>query len=77
MQDAITIVKYHAGRLTEIEGTLEELVERFSYKLRAGHAYNPDIPVEPESAQELVDALNAAVAELDCSGLDPDSYELG
>ena len=44
----------------EIEGTLEELTEYFSYTLMVGHSHKASIPEHPKTIKSLVNALNRA-----------------
>ena len=46
------------GTETEFSGTLERLLQVFSYTLEVGHSWNPSIPRCPKSIRSLVKALN-------------------
>ncbi|MBQ8969213.1 MAG: hypothetical protein IJ064_05735 [Bacteroidaceae bacterium] len=42
----------------EVEGTLEELTEYFSYTLNVGHSHKTSIPEKPKTIKSLVSAVN-------------------
>ncbi|MBR1526675.1 MAG: hypothetical protein IJ640_08455 [Prevotella sp.] len=44
----------------EVEGTLEELVDYFSYTLMVGHSHKSSIPEKPKTIKSLVSAVNRA-----------------
>ncbi len=47
-------------------GTIQELVEKFSYTLVAGHSWDASIKTNPKTAQGLVNALNKAATARRC-----------
>ena len=54
-------------------GTIQELVEKFSYTLVAGHSWDASIKTNPKTAQGLVNALNKAATARRCYF---DSYDI-
>lgn len=50
-------------------GTLEELRERYSYRLECGNSWNGKIPRFPKSINALVNAINRSIDET-CGGFD-------
>ena len=71
-----TIVKNHRDKEREVTGTLEYLIDYFSYTLKAGNSYNPKINTNPTTAISLVSNLNKSIAEIQRGSYSPDDYEL-
>ena len=79
-QETHTIIKSRDGH-NDIEqtGTLQELVERYRYTLEKGRAYqnergNSRINMNPDTVEELVEALNAAVNNAAANGCSETSF---
>lgn len=53
-----TVIKTHNDREREVSGTLDELIEYFSYTLECGHGWNSRIPRYPKTIKSLISALN-------------------
>jgi len=58
-----TLIKSRKGNKTDIEGTLPELIQYFSYTLECGNSYNRKIPLQPKSIKGLVKAVNMSYDE--------------
>lgn len=66
MEQTYKIEFTHNDRSRIIEGTLEELIDRFSYKLECGAAYQHEegcreVSKNPEDIDDLIESLNNAV----------------
>lgn len=61
------------GKTTQIDGTLEELIERFSYTLEVGESWqhekgNKKINRNPRGIKSLINNINNAVDNSACNG---------
>lgn len=71
-----TIVKTRRGRDRETTGTLEELVQYFSYTLECGNSWNRKINRNPKTINALLKALDQSVSATQGGCYDQDSYSL-
>lgn len=75
------ILRHRKGKTSEIEGTLPELIERFSYTLEKGKSWerergNKKINMNPKTIKSLVSNLNNAVDNAAANGYSEVHYEL-
>lgn len=58
----VIISRMHFGDrptdISEVSGTLEELVNYFGYTLQVGHSWNNRISQQPKTVKSLISALN-------------------
>ena len=76
-----TIITERRGRETEYTGTLEELVQKFSYTLEKGKSWerergNKKISLNPKTAAALVKNLNNAEDNAAVNGCGSTYYRL-
>jgi hypothetical protein len=57
------ITKCHKDRETVFEGTLEELIQAFSYTLNCGHSWNNKINKHPTTLKSLISNINKSYKE--------------
>ena len=58
-----TVIKSYRGRKTEVEGTLEELIEYFGYTLEVGNSWNSKINRNPKTIKSFISNLSKAYDE--------------
>ncbi len=76
-----TVISYHRGRETEYTGTVEELTEKFSYRLECGRSWQyqkgcKKVNTAPKTIKQLLTALDNAVYNTQSACYDRDSYWL-
>ena len=71
------INRYHRGRESIVEGTLEYLTSYFGYTLECGHSWNPKINKHPTTIKSLISNINKSYSETMGSCYDPDSVSMG
>jgi len=81
MAKEFTIIKERRGKETEITGTLEYLINYFSYTLEVGESWqhekgNSKINTNPKSGKSLVDNLNKAKRNSAANGNPSEYYML-
>jgi hypothetical protein len=57
------ITKCHRDKETAFEGTLDELIQVFSYTLECGHSWNHKINKHPTTLKSLVSNINKSYKE--------------
>ena len=55
-----TIRSYGEDRVSEVKGTLEELIRYFGYTLEIGHSYNSRINTHPKTIRGFLSAIQKA-----------------
>lgn len=75
MNKEFTITIHHRGRVSEVTGDMNYLIDYFGYKLDTAYDYNPKINRRPKTAKSLVSSLNKAVRELQGGCFEQDYYE--
>lgn len=53
-----TVIRSRSRGEREVSGTLDELIEYFSYTLIVGHSWDSRIPLKPRTIKSLINALN-------------------
>ena len=74
IKKTFVIKKIRRGTATFIEGTLEYLINYFSYTLECGHSWNYKINKNPKTIKGLVKALDQSVQETQGGCYNQDSY---
>lgn len=77
-----TVVIDRKGREKPVSGTMEELLDYFSYTLEVGKSYEHErgrykINMAPKNVQQLVDALNKAVTNAAANSAPSTYYSVG
>jgi len=60
MSKSYTIKRTRRNRTTEMSGTINELINRFSYVLLTGYSWNKKVNKTPETIKSLILNLNKA-----------------
>jgi hypothetical protein len=65
----------YTGNPITSEGTLEELIQYFSYTLKIGNSHNVAIKLNPRSIEALVNGLKKSYAIKECKCYEKTSVE--